>query len=171
MKQLQMKQLLAPLLCFLCFAVFLALAPSAGAANYYNVQRSTDKHSDDTISDHSKKQAQETDKIREDEAALEKPPEDSDYKKQNVQVTSVLKCFDKLDPKEKEEIRQHYSKPYQECARRLKLKTHQTQQITPPVKTETSAKKDATAKETPPKDSSAKEVPPKEPPKNNQEAR
>lgn len=166
-----MKQLLAPLLCFLCFAVFLALAPSAGAANYYNVQRSTDKHSDDTISDHSKKQAQETDKIREDEAALEKPSEDPDYKKQNVQVTSVLKCFDKLDPKEKEEIRQHYSKPYQECARRLKLKTHQTQQITPPVKTEPPAKKDATAKETPPKESSAKEVPPKEPSKNNQEAR
>jgi hypothetical protein len=171
-----MKQLMSPLVCLLCLAAFLTLPPSAGAANYYNVQRSTDKHSDDTISDHSKKQAQEAEKIQEDKALEEKLPESSAYKTQNVQVTSILKCFDKLDPKEREEVRQHYSKPYQECARRLKLKSHQTQQITPPVKTETTAKKDAPAKEapvkeSPVKESPAKEVPPKEPSKNNQEAR
>jgi len=50
-------------------------------------------------------------------------PETTQY----ITVTSIQKCYERLDRKDALEIQRGYTKPYQECRRRLSLKLQKEQ--------------------------------------------
>ncbi|MCE9506700.1 MAG: hypothetical protein K8R48_00075 [Alphaproteobacteria bacterium] len=111
------------LLFLLLVAGMIRLAvPAAAQENYYNSSQQEEN----------RPPADKNPETRKDAAAVKTPAAEQESAPVNsFTVTSIQKCYAQLSHEDALEIQQNYSKPYDECQRRLALKLKNEQEKKP----------------------------------------